>query len=207
MKQFAPNFSQSFQPNVTLTNDKKIGWKGWLVIGLCLLWLGYMLISGFLYQKRVNETAKRRADILSLTNGLSIFAQQQRAQRAVNLYPLSQCSKDLNSFDFEFTLRKELVNNVVELKTYPKDDQGSYSFEFASNNSCKELLSLSEKTTKGYPDSYPICKFNSNSSPNCYLYVSTQNGVGYRISYYDSVVNKFVIFEKNNTDNLIERVE
>jgi hypothetical protein len=207
MQVSVPNFSDAFNPNVNLTSNRKFGWKGWLVLGVCLGLLLYTLVSGFIFQRKVNETAKRRLDILSIVDGLDVFAGQQRAQRAVNLYPLSECSKNLNSFDFEFTLRKKLTSEIVVLKTFPKDEQGSYKFEFSKNDSCKELLSLSEKTGNGYPDAYPICNYNSQTSPNCYLYASTQNGVGYRLAYYDTVKQKYVIFEKNNSDNLVERVE
>ena len=183
--------------------NKNLGPVGWIIITLCLLTIATFILIGYRDARNVNIDLNKSHDITNVVSALNNYYSHSSVVSNERHYPIAKCSKDLNSFDFEYTLRLELTgveklgnNEIINKDNFPRDARGSYSNNFPKNFQCIESLPVLDSTKSQYDDKYPVCKFDISNSRDCYLYSSTINGDSYKIAYYSHSKQRFIVLEK-----------
>lgn len=195
------------RPKISITYDRSIGKIGRIITVIGIVILLVCFAFGFIAGRKKKDDLNRYKDIVTIINVLNQYYQNSSDYSDQRHYPTARCSQELNSFDFEYTVRRELIGmsnqgvqrSFVSASSFPRDSRGSYtsSFKNYSGFKCLGALPDLEQAKEGYSDSSPICKFDIRTQKFCYLYTSTPNGDSYKISYYNASLKKFVIFRQS----------
>jgi hypothetical protein len=207
-------------PLVEITYDRTIGITGWILLGFMTFVLIFAGIYGYFRERSLALDRDKFSDITVVVTALGEYYNDSSAYLEKRYYPISRCSSDLNSFDFEFTLKNSLIGVPLEknirqnvhpylsINDFPTDKQGSYVSKFSedSNFNCINAVPSLQKPVEGgnkfgYKDNSSICAF-SPTSPNCYLYTSSANGDSFKIAYFSNADNQYVVFEKFRDENI-----
>ena len=181
-------------------------WINRIIIALGVIVLISLVWSGFSNQKRVNDDKNKIKDISFVVGLLDQFYQDSSAFIEERHYPVARCSAELNTFDYEYTFRRNILgispsentHAYLQVSNFPYDSLGSYTSQIdsAGNNQCRKGLPLLESGAKTFSDQSKMCQFDSAKKPNCYLYTTSTNGDSYKISYYSTSKNAFVIYTR-----------
>ncbi|MEM1312088.1 MAG: hypothetical protein AAGF07_01340 [Patescibacteria group bacterium] len=191
--------------------NKRINLLEIIVIVVCLISLLGISWWAFSSQNAVNRDRQRLQDISQVVNGLNEFYINSNTIPSQRAYPKAICSGSLNEVDFEFTLKRHLTGQVIELDThkyireedFPRDNRGVYSTTFGEREipyRCVEKLNSSKDInpqTQIYNDNTLSCNFSQASNlRKCYLYTSSTNGDLFRLGYWQESANRFVTYRK-----------
>lgn len=187
---------------IKITYDTSFGKKGFAVLMLAILSLISVFSLGFLQEKNKIEDIKKEKDILQIIKALNTFYNDSNEFVEKKFYPIGACSGELNSFDYEHTLRKALTGGGLNAKkhvyikpeNWPFDEAGSYTTnlnDYAGTNpkntnkkvadlgviNCFHSLSNFEKENlkNKYFDGGKICKFDNKREPMKFDFFTQKN--------------------------------
>jgi hypothetical protein len=216
-----------------ITYDRSLGRRGRLIVITGLLLLASLFALGFFHQKDIRDDGNKVGDMAYIITALNSYYDDSSEFIESRKYPISRCSSNLNSFDFEYTLRKALTGknigdttqNYIDDQNYPYDKLGKYVSKFSEYDgmkteligahipiqNCRDALPHTESGAEknSYFDNHAICTFDNRfdmlkfdffTNRNCYLYTSTSNGDSYKLAYYSSARNAYVVYSQYRND-------
>lgn len=191
-------------------DNPNIGNVGRVVIALLLIALGFQFFTG--WSARQNEVIdQNKANLISgVINALNEYYRTSSDFLEQRSYPIARCSNDLNSFDYEYTLRSFLTGRQVGTTShayiapnnFPTDPQGAYRDTIPDNFACADHLSAEERNSRKYFNGTSVCDFDINQRRNCFLYTSSLIGDSFKLAYWSPFYSKYVVFSKFREDTM-----
>jgi type II secretory pathway pseudopilin PulG len=221
-QQVQPQYGTSYEPYPTGSNSgfssfRKINILEIATVLISILALIGVFSWGLIAQNAINRDKQRQQDISQVIAALLEFYKNSNTIPSQRTYPIANCSESLNEVDYEYTLKRALTGQAIQLDThayidpsdYPTDRSGVYSTTFAQRKipyRCTEKLNLPtnySQDTPIYSDGTKSCNFNQAQKYTlCYLYTSTNNGDTFSIGYYKESSNSFVVYKKFRDDTI-----
>lgn len=183
-----------------ITYDRSLGKRGKIIITVCILALSTSFALGFFRQKNIVQDRNKQNDIQYVIRGLNSYYKDSSEFIEKRTYPQANCSGELNSFDYEYTLRKALTgaglnaNGHSYIQNFPLDALGKYTGTFndyagmdpknadktvdqAGTITCFNALPIFERESFGnkYFDNFQICKFDSKIEPLKFDFFAQKN--------------------------------
>lgn len=168
-----------------ITYDRSIGGRGRLIVITGLILLAVLFAFGFFRHKDTIDDRNKNQDIGYIIRALNSYYDDSSEYIEGRHYPIALCSSNLNSFDFEYTLRKALtgksagntLQNYIDTQNYPQDRLGKYVSKFSDYDglksdkigertpiyNCRDKLPYIEggKDKNSYFDGRAICTFDN----------------------------------------------
>lgn len=191
--------------------DKNVGTAGRVIVGILLTLIVYQLVIGFFDAKKEVDDQNKVTAMTSLLSAINLYYRDSSDFLEARYYPIAACSNELNNFDYEYTLRSKLTgyqsnkattHTYITRDTFPTDPNGGYSVTFPTTFDCASHVTPAEFTSHKYFDGSNHCKYDVNTSPNCFLYTSSLIGDSFKLSYWSPYYNKYVIYSKFRGDTM-----
>ena len=194
--------------------DTKWGITGIVMLSLMAILISVNMWNGFVGRQREIDDQNKSQVLNQVVQALDLYYRDSSDFLENRAYPVAKCSNDLNSFDYEYTLRGALTgvrsasrsHSYIVPNQFPTDTQGSYTQRFPSSFSCRTVLPQLEQQQSGYFNGTTICNFEINTSKNCFLYTSSLTGDSYKLAYWSPFYNKYVVYSKFRTEDLSVRL-
>ena len=189
-----------------------------VVIVLSILGLAGTFTWGFMTRQRLARDVQRREHIYKIVEALDSYYLNSSQTKADRRYPPSSCGTRLNSYDYEFTLRRYLTGQVVTADThnyiggeYPLDPWGEYSKTLGEREIdflCVNILDPDSTTI--YPGGWESCNFSSQEQTKykkCYTYASDNKAERFTLSYYAEELGRFITISRYRDDPIVDEYE
>jgi type II secretory pathway pseudopilin PulG len=179
----------------------------WVVVVLCLLLLLMSTVWGFWSQGGENRDKQRQQDIAQVEKALINYYRNSSEVPSQRIFPIANCSQNINEVDYELTLRvaltgqNETVSNVkyIPNEDFPTDSKGTYSQKLEKRKvpyRCTQRLTAEAQNGGPIYSNFESCNFRSASKPFyrfCYIYTSSSNGDTFQLGYYSETRGKYIV--------------